>query len=123
MRIARIDEVPVQDVTHEPVKDCKIQWLISPDDGAPTFSMRRFILGPGGHTPHHSHEWEHVVYVLAGRGKVWVEGNEYDLTAGTALLIAPNEEHHFSAAEDEQLQFLCLVPNWSVQRGAGRANK
>ncbi len=38
--------------------------LISEVDGAPNFIMRQFSISPGGNTPYHTHDWEHVIYVL-----------------------------------------------------------
>lgn len=111
MKIVSVTEVPLQEVTYEDTQNCRIQWLICPADGAPNFAMRRFVLGRGGCTPRHSHPWEHEVYVLAGRGRVYVEGKEYQLQAGTVVFVAPGEEHQFMAAGEEGIEFLCLVPN------------
>ncbi len=91
----------------------RIQWLLDEGCGAPTFSLRRFQIGPGGHTPLHAHPWEHEVYVLAGRGTaICGEGSTpVPLEPDDAVLVAPDERHQFRAAADEQLVVLCLVPN------------
>ena len=109
--------MPLEEVTHEEVKRCRMQWLLNPADGAPTFCMRRFVLEPGGHTPRHTHPWEHEVFVLAGSGRVWIDGEEHELRPGLAILVAPDEPHQFMAAEDEGLEFICLVPNGPATEG------
>ncbi len=43
-----------------------VRWLITEKDGAEHFAMRLFEMNPGGQSPHHSHEWEHEVFVLEG---------------------------------------------------------
>ena len=113
----------------EGARGCRVQWLVSRLEGAPNFSLRRFVLEPGGCTPRHKHPWEHIVYVLRGRGKVVAEGGEQELAAGMAVFLAPDEEHQFLAAEDEGLEFLCAVPNgpateaYERRRGFARAGE
>jgi quercetin dioxygenase-like cupin family protein len=88
-----------------------IQWLIDEAAGAPCFSMRRFEIAPGGHTPLHDHPWEHEVYIISGRGSVVAGEGESALRPNDAVLVSPDETHQFKAAEDETLVLLCLVPN------------
>ena len=89
----------------------RIQWMLDEGVGAPSFSMRRFEIDPGGHTPLHEHPWEHEVYVLSGRGVAVATDREIPLSPDDAVLVAPDERHQFKAAEDEPLVVLCLVPN------------
>lgn len=97
-------------VTEEGAKGVKIKWLISTDNGAPTFLMRHFTVAPGGFTPYHSHDWEHEVYVLEGEGKVRYDDREEKIASGDAILIPPNRRHQFQASADKALKFLCMVP-------------
>jgi quercetin dioxygenase-like cupin family protein len=90
---------------------CKVRWLVSQDDGAPNFAMRQFEVAPGGHTPKHSHPYEHEVYILEGEG-VAVEGDhEHPLRAGDVIFVRPGEIHQFRNDGQAPLKFLCLVPN------------
>jgi len=61
-------EVPAEDVKEDDASGVKIRWLISRRDGAENFAMRCFEIEPGGHTPRHSHDWEHEVFILKGGG-------------------------------------------------------
>jgi len=88
-----------------------MRWLVSKDDGAPNFGMRHFTVEPGGHTPQHTHAWEHEVFVLGGSGAVWCEGDERALGPGDAVYMPPNAEHFFRNTGGEPFTFLCLVPN------------
>jgi quercetin dioxygenase-like cupin family protein len=104
-----------KDVTSVPVTDAgaqkaRIAVLIGPEDGAPNFMMRRIELAPGGCTPHHSHPWEHVVYVLKGEGFLTGEAGELKLKSGDSVFVKPDEVHQFRAREDSQLTFLCSIP-------------
>ena len=44
--------------------------MITEKDGAPNFAMRLFEIRPSGHTPKHTHGWEHEVVITAGSGFV-----------------------------------------------------
>jgi quercetin dioxygenase-like cupin family protein len=85
--------------------------LIGEADCAPNFAMRQFEVAPGGHTPRHSHPYEHEVFVLEGRGVV-LEGNvPHPLRGGDVVYVRPDELHQFRNTGDLPLKFLCLVPN------------
>ena len=75
MKVVRLGEVEKVPVRIEGAERVVKQMPISSADGAPTFSFRVFTVGVGGQTPYHSHEAEHVNYVIAGlyiaaRGRV-----------------------------------------------------
>ena len=108
MTVKHYTDVAAQDV-EQGAEGVRIRWIINQEDGASNFAMRHFEIAPGGHTPHHTHEWEHEVFILTGRGKV-VGADETPLAPGTVVFVAPNEEHHFETVGDEPLTLLCLVP-------------
>lgn len=84
--------------------------LVAEPDGAPTCAMRLFELAPGGRTPHHTHDWEHVIYVVEGEGLVATGKEEFELAAGDTALVDPGEEHHFSNNGKAPFRFVCVVP-------------
>ena len=106
----------VLDVKREPViakgvdKVTK-QVLLGPDDGAPNFTMRRFIVEPSGFTFYHTHDFEHEVYILAGEGIVRTKDAELKIKKDMAILVIPNEIHQFINNGNEDLVFLCIIPN------------
>ena len=85
--------------------------LITEGDGAPTVAMRLFEIEPGGHTPWHAHDWEHVVYAVDGSGTLKTEHGDADFEPGDALLVPPNAEHNFVNRGEGRLRFLCIVPH------------
>lgn len=84
--------------------------LITDREGAPTFSMRVFTLAADGHTPFHSHEWEHEVYILAGDGVLRTADGERAVHPGDSVFIAPHEFHQFCGGP-AGLQFICCAPH------------
>ena len=118
MHKVNIDEMEPAAVTTPGAEKVAIQWLVSEANGAaPNFAMRRFIIEPGGNTPYHTHDWEHLVYTLGGTGVAQTEDGPVAIRAGDAMMIAPNAEHSFENTGDGPLEFLCLVPNGPATQG------
>ena len=111
MIIQSDNNVPAQPVQVEGAHGVEIRLLVHQAQGASNFYMRQFLLAAGGHTPRHSHAWEHEVYILAGEGEAWT-GVEYrKIGPGDAVFVAPNEEHQFRNVGSGQLKFLCMIPS------------
>ena len=85
--------------------------LVGPDDGAPNFAIRRFVLEPGATVPEHTNEVEHEQYVLEGEYMVGIDDEEYTVTSGDSLLIPAGTVHWYRNEGDERGAFLCAVPN------------
>ncbi|MGZ0747477.1 cupin domain-containing protein [Haloparvum sp. AD34] len=85
--------------------------LIGPEDGAPNFSMRRFILEPDAEVPRHTNDVEHEQYVLAGEYTVGIGDEEYTVGHGDSLLIPAGAEHWYHNDGTERGAFICVVPN------------
>ncbi len=88
----------------------RMRMLIGPADGAETFHMRHFEVAPGGHTPHHAHDYEHEVLILRGAGVVQGADGEQAFEAGDVVWMPPDERHQFRNTGDGPLEFICLIP-------------
>lgn len=84
--------------------------LIGPKQGAPNFVMRMFDVPPGGASSHHSHDFEHEVFVLQGEATARSIEGDLPIKAGDALFIPANEKHQLRNTGKETLRFLCMVP-------------
>ena len=111
MKINHSEMIEEKPVDMEGAADVTIRWLVSSADGAPNFAMRQFEVAPGGHTPYHSHPFEHIVYVVSGTGAVMEGDQEHPLVAGDVIFVQPDEEHQFLTRGPDPMRFLCLVPN------------
>ncbi|MCK4354283.1 MAG: cupin domain-containing protein [Dehalococcoidia bacterium] len=94
----------------EEVPGVVMRVVAGPDEGAPNFAMRVFEIKPQSSTPYHSHNWEHEVFVLSGRGIVRSTEGERELSVGDAILVTPNEYHCFANTGDDLLRLICVVP-------------
>jgi len=101
-------QVPEEDVKDFP--GVKVRWLIRTKDGAENFFMRMFRVPPGTEIPEHSHDWEHEIFVLEGKGVVRCEGEEVEVEPGYVVFIPPNLKHSYKNTGDSDWRFLCLIP-------------
>src|SRR5512138_264388 len=79
-------------------------------DGANNFCMRAFEIAPEGHTPRHSHAWEHEMFFHAGQGEVLCDGKWTPVRPGTAVLVPGGAEHQIRNTGTAPLVLVCLVP-------------
>ncbi len=111
MHVFHVEQVQQSPVNMEGASGCQVRWLLGEKDGAPSFAMRQFEVGPGGFTPKHFHDYEHEVYVIEGQGEVLEGEQPHAFTAGDVILVKPNEVHQFRNTGSAPLKFLCLIPN------------
>jgi len=92
------------------VKGVSMRMMVGRADSAPNFSMRHFTVEPGGCTPHHSHNYEHEVFIVEGTARVEEDGTFHQVKAGDALFVPANVTHQFVNTGAQPLKFLCMVP-------------
>lgn len=109
-KAVHLTQIEAQTVEKPGFEGVKVRWLITKDDGAENFAMRCFEIAPRGQSAHHSHGWEHEVFVLDGQGIVFCGNEERRIGPGHAVFVPPDVPHHFKNTEDETLRFLCLIP-------------
>lgn len=106
--VRHADDVERRDVGA--ARATQMQVLVGPDDGAPHFALRRFIMGEGGGMPTHTNTVEHEQYVLRGRAEVGIGERVFEVAGGDALLIPAGAPHYYRVIE-APFEFLCMVPN------------
>lgn len=112
MIIKKIDEIESQKVDMAGVKDVNLKMLIGPNDGSINIAMRKFEVLPGGHTPKHSHNYEHVVKVEKNKGLFLDKnGTTHEIKEGDCMLVPASDEHQFQNPYNEPFEFLCIILN------------
>ena len=110
MNIGPVDDIPATVVEMEGAVGVRMRIAVGEPQGAPNFVMRVFDVEPGGHTPHHGHDFEHEVFVLAGRGTLVEESGGSLLAPGVVAYVPAGAVHQFRADATEGLRFICVVP-------------
>ena len=112
MKIIAIDQVEKVKVQMEGANGAWKQLPLGTRDGAPVYSYRVFTLDPGGNTPYHSHPYEHMNFVIEGRGILVNEaGEEQAIKAGDFALVNPDEKHQYrNSSTVNVFRMICGVP-------------
>jgi len=73
---------------------------------------RVFTLEPGGYTPYHKHNYEHMNYIIEGEGYIINEaGEKLNVNKGDFALVSPNEKHQYrNKSSDNPFVMICGVP-------------
>jgi len=111
MIIKNYNDIPSKTVEMQGAQGASVKVLIGPAENAPTFAMRLFTLQPNGHTPHHTHDFEHEVIYISGSLELLTENGFVPLKPGDVAYIPPNEPHQFrNTSSTDTASFICLVP-------------
>ncbi len=105
-----IEDIEKKQISGEGIKNVLKQIPVGPDQGWKDHVLRVFTIQPGGHTPRHSHDWEHVNYVIAGEGVLEIEGKSHRLETGRFAVVPPNIEHQYSNDSTRDFVMICIVP-------------
>ena len=111
MKIIHYSQADTKTFDTHPAKGVTGRVVIGKADGASNFCMRVFELTPGGHTPLHTHDWEHEIFFHSGNGGVFQEGKWVGIGSGSVVLIPSNEQHQIKNTGADPLIFVCLIPS------------
>ena len=117
MKININEEIFSNEVKMEGAKDVKMKILIGLDDGSDKIIMRHFTVAPGGNTPYHQHNYEHVIKIEKNKGiAVDENGIDHEIKKGESLFVKPNEKHQFRNPFNKDFEFICIIPNPDKQK-------
>lgn len=88
----------------------RIRTLIGGEDGALASTLHEIIIGKGGSTAMHRHDWEHQLVVESGRGVLETIEAKTALSAGDVVLVGAGEDHRFVQRGKEPIRFLVVTP-------------
>ena len=91
------------------VEGLTARWVITASQGAENFSMRLLELAPLKSTPRHSHNSEHEIFVLVGRGEVVTDEGSFPIKEGSVIYVSPNEVHCFNNTGADVLRLIDAV--------------
>ncbi|TMA08066.1 MAG: cupin domain-containing protein [Methanobacteriota archaeon] len=91
-------------------RNVKMRQLIGREDGARKTAMHELIIGKGGYSTMHRHDWDHQLVVTDGRGLAILDRKRIPLRPGVVLLVQANEKHQFLQRGTKPLHFLTVTP-------------
>jgi len=114
MKINQNSKIKEVEIALKDAKDIRKKVLIGPEDGSKNIIMRYFTILPGGYSPKHSHNYEHLVKIESGRGVVVdKDNNKIKVSKGYSIFVKANEIHQFQNPFEENFEFICIIPNIS----------
>lgn len=66
-----------------------------------TLSCGVYFLAAGADDGQSPHSQDEIYYVRSGKGKLNVEGEDFDAVPGEVLFVAANAKHHFHSIEED----------------------
>ncbi len=114
MPVVKYDSIKREEVRMEGVSQATRSNVIGPPEGWAENTMRVFTIAPGGYTPYHQHDYEHVNHVIKGRGTLTIGEETFEVGEKDFAFVPPNKMHQFRNPHREEFEFICIVP----QRGA-----
>lgn len=110
MAILRNNDMKTVKMESQEIKNATKQTAISPAEGWDGWVMRIITLKKDGYTPHHTHPWAHINYIIGGNGTLFLDGKENSVTQGDTAFIPAGEEHQFKNKGENDFSFICIVP-------------
>lgn len=110
MKIKNYTDINATIFDHGPAKGVAGRVVIGKNDGAENFCMRLFEIAPEGYSPRHAHAWEHEMFIHAGYGEIFGNGQWNPVEPGNAVFVSPNEEHQVKNTGAAPLILVCLIP-------------
>lgn len=110
-KVIKWRDIDPEIINTQEIKGVQKRVVIGEKEGAQNFILRVFTVSGGGHSPKHSHPWEHEVFILRGKAKVML-GEEYtSIKEGDAVFVPENLEHQFvNTSKSEEFEFICVIP-------------
>lgn len=115
MKLEQYREVSPTHFDNDQAKGIDARVVIGKHDGGNNFYMRVFEIAPGGHTPMHTHDWEHEMFIHAGEGEVFGNNCWNPIKPGKVVLVPANEMHQLRNPGKELLVVVCLVPGFAPE--------
>ena len=108
--IKKESEAELTSYNNENIKGMLKKLIIGSSDGEPTMALRIMEVEVGGYSPFHSHNWEHINYILSGEGALKTIEGEVPLLPGMSVFVKPDEKHQYVNKGNEKFRFICMVP-------------
>jgi quercetin dioxygenase-like cupin family protein len=77
--------------------------------GVSSMEVWHQVMAPGAETPIHRHACEEVILVLAGSGRVIVEGEASDFKANSTLIVPPDVVHQLVNTGSEDMVLVAAL--------------
>ena len=114
MKVRNISRVERRDAfLKDKAAGVSMRVAIAEEDGAKNSIMRILEVDPEGFTPLHTHDYEHLMFVVRGTGLVTDGTKECRLEKEDVIYVPPGQAHQIRNTGDAELIVVSVLP---VQR-------
>lgn len=106
----KLNRAPIEKFNEIGAVNTRIRTLIGGEDGALATTLHEIIIGRGGSTAMHRHDWEHHLVVESGRGVLETIEAKTALSTGDVVLVGAGEDHRFVQKGKDPMRFLVVTP-------------
>ena len=121
MKLINIDDIEAREVKDDPVftgGPVHIKSLVDEKTGRKKTGQEIYIsevrFSSGAKNVWHTHPHEQILYVTEGKGIVATEEEEFVVTPGMFVYIAPREKHWHGATDDSPFSQLTITPPMGI---------
>ena len=80
------------------------------------YSMAHGTLAPGARSKWHRLTSSEVYYIIAGRGRIFVDDSVVEVKPGSVIYVPPGGKQSLENSGPTAIEFLCLVdPAWRLE--------
>jgi mannose-6-phosphate isomerase-like protein (cupin superfamily) len=105
MRKKSLGEAATVPVSHNPAILKRVMLQAGDAPGLTNFSQAVFTAGQIAHGHSHDDMWE-VFFVQRGRGRISIDGADYELEPGICVVVEPGEWHEVANRDRDDLVVL-----------------
>ena len=110
MKVTHLKQLPTETVSHNRAISKKVMLRLG--DIAPITQFAQATFPPGSKAPAHSHsDMIEVFFIEHGCGRITVDGQGHDISAGSSISIEAGESHELENTGDEAM----IVSYFSVR--------
>ncbi len=111
MKVRNISRVEKRDAfLREKAVGVSFRVAIAEEDGAKNSIMRILEIDPDGHTPLHTHDYEHLMFVVRGNGIVTDGNKECRLEKEDVIFVPEGQAHQIKNTGDAELILVSVLP-------------
>lgn len=98
--------------SHPTIKDVEIKPLLTKKDHKINITIVLVCVKKGVIVPNHIHnEQDDILYILSGKGKMWVDGlGEFELQKGKLIRVLKGTEHKIYDIKENLLIYDIFIP-------------
>ncbi len=110
MKIIHFTDSSAIPITEDTAKNITGRMVIGKNDGAEHCFMQIFEVNINGSSPWYFYDWEHEIFIHAGKGEILHDGNWIPVTEGYVIFIPKHEEHQIRNTGNSTLVILSITP-------------